>query len=196
MSTLPNINILPTSGGFDTSGGATSGSSNSKDVFQSILDSLNGKDSNWVSSLYSDTNKKSPINTQLKSGLGVKGAASSANRAHKKNDHEDLLVPASLQNQMVMFLEKQGFSLKDVNQALSASKNSNGLIQLDKLLAGLTGINSGNNKGITLVSAFKDSFSSFLKEQGVDPDSYGSFFHSLHNKKRCSGRRYNRLTDR
>ncbi len=187
MSTLPNINILPTSGRFNTSGGATSGSSNSKDVFQSILDSLNGKDSNWVSSLYSDTNKKSPINTQLKSGLGVKGTgiaskASAAARVHKKNDHEDLLVPASLQNQIVMFFEKQGFSLKDINQALSASKNSNGLIQLDKLLAGLSGINSGNRQGKNPAAIFKESFSDFLKDQGIDTKNFSTFFSGVENK--------------
>ncbi len=189
MSTLPNINILPTSGGMSLSGGSNSGSGKGTDIFQSILDGLNGKDSSWVSTMYSNASSNNSLNSGLKSNLNnaVKGSGlsskfSSVNKAHKNNNPEDLLVPVSLQNQLITFLEKQGFSLKDINQVLSGSKNSDGLIQLDKLMAGLSGISSGNKQGITLVATFKDSFSSFLNEQGIDPDNFGTFFSSLQSK--------------
>lgn len=193
MSALPDINIVQTSNNIGAPSGLKSGNSKGNDIFQSILDSLNGRDSdsNWVSTLYSDTGTKSSLNSatgsnpaNVKTRISSHGKSSSENRLQKTSHNaEDMIVPASLQNQLVAFLEKQGFSLKDINQVLSASKNSNGSIQLDKVLAGLSNISSGNNtQGTMLVAEFKDSFSSFLSEQGIDPDNYGAFFSSLQNK--------------
>jgi len=207
MSTLPDINILQTSNRVGSTGGFKSGNSKGNDMFQSILDSLNGKnsDSSWVSTLYSDSSTKGSLNSGLKSNLKnvIKGAGLStknslAGRLQKDNNPQDLILPASLQNQLVSFLEKQGFSLKDINQLLSASKNSNGLIQLDKLLTDLSDISSANNgagnkQGMMLVAKFKDSFSSFLNEQGINPDKFGSFFSSLQNKNNVLAGKINDL---
>jgi flagellar hook-length control protein FliK len=193
MSTLPEINILPL---FSKAGGAAglkSGKSKGNDMFQSILDSLNGRnsDSTWFSSLYSDNNLKNSFKSVLglnskniKTRVGLHGKNLSGNSLLKnKHNSEDLIVPASLQNQLVTFLEKQGFSLKDINQVLSTSKNSNGFIRLDKLLTGLSNINpAGNKQGTMLVASFKDVFSSFLNEQGIDLNNFGTFFSSLRDK--------------
>jgi DNA-binding transcriptional MerR regulator/arsenate reductase-like glutaredoxin family protein len=190
MRTLPDININPTSGKVGA-GGLKSGSSKGNDIFQSIMDSLNGKsnDSNWVSKLYSDKSTKGSFNSGLKSKFNNINTINSSGNKLNKNLHnpEDLIVPASLQNQLVAFLEKQGFSLKDINQVLSSSKNGNGLIQLDKLLEGLSATDSaeyqaGNKKGLMHVAKFKESFSSFLYSQGISPEIFGTFFSSLQNK--------------
>ena len=180
MSTLPDINILPTSSGFGTPEGLKSGNSKGNGIFQSILDNLNGRgsDRSWVSALYSDNSGKSSFNSgagskhvNLNGKIGLLGKKPPGIRLHKNSRNpEDLVVPASLQNQLIAFLEKQGFSLKDINQVLSASKDSNGSIRLDKALAGLSGISSGDNatakkQGLMLVTSFKDLFSSFLSEQ-------------------------------
>ncbi|MGD9156980.1 MAG: flagellar hook-length control protein FliK [Desulfobacteraceae bacterium] len=189
MSTLPDINMLPTPSRVGTSEGFKPANSKGDDIFQAIFDSLSGRDSNssWDSTLYSDNSANSSLNSGLRSNsenlnaeISSPGKNSSGNRQHK---NEDLIVPDSLQNPLIAFLEKQGFSLKDINQVISSSKDSNGSIRLDKVLAGLSGISSTANKqGLMLVSSFKDLFSSFLSEQGVNPDNFGTFFSSLHNK--------------
>lgn len=178
MRTLPDINILQTSNNIGSTTGTKSGNGKGKDIFQSILNSLSGKniDNSWVSTLYSDTSEKSSLNA------GLAGKNLARNRlTNNKHNIEDMIVPASLQNHLLVFLEKQGFSLKDINQALSASKNSNGFVQLDKLLEGLSGINAANNTKM-LVGPFKETFSSFLKEQGIEPNNFGTFFSSLEDK--------------
>ena len=189
MNNLPDININPSTARTGTAAGLKSEKSGSNGVFQSILDSIgkNSANTNWVSNLYADSNaantSKSGVNSILNnpnSAAGISGK-NPLNKSQKDRlNPDDLIVPASLQNQLVAFLEKQGFSLKNINEVISGSKNANGFIQLDKLLAGLSGINqAGANQGNMLISAFKDSFSSFLNEQGIDPGKYGYFFSGI-----------------
>lgn len=193
MNTLPDINILPTSGRLGTNEGFQSGNSSGDDIFQSILNSLDGSSSNnnWVSTIYSDNNTNSSFHSGSTSssdntadGTGSVRENASVNRSQKdRQNPDDLIIPSSLQNHLVTFLEKQGFSLKDINQVISASRNRNGLIRLDKLLAGLSANNSaGNKQGMMLVATFKEGFSTFLKEQGIDPNNFGHFFAGLKNK--------------
>ena len=56
MSTLPEINILQISRRAEALKGLKSENSKSDDIFQSILNGLNGvnSDGSWVSTLYSD----------------------------------------------------------------------------------------------------------------------------------------------
>ncbi|MBN2417965.1 MAG: hypothetical protein JXL81_01155, partial [Deltaproteobacteria bacterium] len=198
MNKLQDLNILPATNINGASVGLKSGSNNGNGLFQSILDTLNGNghDSNWVSSLYSDTSTKGSFNPgNINVPIGLHGKNRSHNALSKGgHNHEDMIIPASLQIQLVAFLEKQGFSLKDINQALSASKNANGLIRLDSLLSGLSGINSaGNTQNIMLTAKFKEGFSSFLSEQGINPDNFGAFFSSQKNENVVLAGRINSL---
>ena len=67
----------------------------------------------------------------------------------------------ALQNHLVAYLEKQGFALKDINQVISSSKNQNGLIEIGKLLKGLSAINNEHTGAINLAS-FKNGFTDYL----------------------------------
>ena len=202
MSTLPEINILQISRRAEALKGLKSENSKSDDIFQSILNGLNGvnSDGSWVSTLYSDNGTKKSYSSGLRTNpdnLNFRVSSSGKNSSERRiqqNRHnpEDLIVPSNLQNQLVAFLEKQGFSPRDISQMLSASKNSNGLIQLDNLLAGLAGISSNNtagkNQGISFVTAFKESLSYFLSEEGIDLNNFGTFFSTHKNSySRLSG---------
>ncbi len=189
MNNLPDINTSPSTARTGKAPGLKSAKNSSNDVFQSILNSIgrNNGNTSWVSNLYADSDatntSKSGFNSilnNMNSSAGISGK-NSLNRSQKNSlNPDDLIVPASLQNQLVAFLQKQGFSLKDINEVISGSKNTSGFIQLDKLLAGLSGINQeGAGQGDMLVSAFKDSFSSFLNEQGIDTGKYCQFFSGI-----------------
>ena len=191
MNSLPGIKNLSSAGEPGTIRGGKPGKNSGNDIFQSILNSIGRENrGSWISNLYADNNtggsSKTGFSSTLKNmaaNVGISGKRPSNSLSKNKSNPEDLIVPVSLQNQLVSFLEKQGFALKDINQVISESKNSKGSIQLDKLLEGLSGINSADaNPGKMLVTSFKDSFSSFLNEQGIDPGKYGNFFTGIRNK--------------
>ncbi len=189
MNNLTEINILSPVNGMGLSEGIKPGKTGYDNMFQSILNNIGmeGSNSSWVSNIYTDNNADNFTLSDHKSNLnsmntfeGTSGR-NQLNRLNKNsNDHEAVIVPSSLYNQLVEFLEKQGFSLKDINQVISASKNTNDLIELDRLLTGLSGINpNGAASGKMLMASFKENFSSFLNEQGIDPGEYGNFFSGI-----------------
>ncbi len=168
------INTPPGSETYGNNHGTKTGGADKNDLFASILESIgnNTGAKSIFSGLYSD-------NRGFFSGKPVI-KSTSENLKDKNINSDAMIVPAALQNQLIAYLEKQGFALRDINQIISSSKNQNGLIEIGRLLKGLSAINN-ENAGVISLATFKQGFLDYLKEQGIDIKNFGSFLAGIKN---------------
>ena len=181
MNNYSDINILPADGGIDfLNASVKSQKGNGMDIFQSMLqnitNSLNNSESyeSYKTSFHSSVSNRKPLGSGIMSGSKLSGP----NNANKPNK-EELALPASFQNQLVAFFTEQGISQQKISQALTASKNAEGNIILNKLLRGLynaAGGISGQFDNTILMQTFKEDFSAYLKKQGSSIDILDNLF--------------------
>ncbi|MBN1907225.1 MAG: flagellar hook-length control protein FliK [Deltaproteobacteria bacterium] len=178
MINFLEINTLPDSESFGTKGNIKTGGSGSIDLFASMLEKIgkNAGGKNLFSALYSDNSN----NSGFVPGKPVIKSATE-NLKNKKINPDEMIIPAALQNQLVAYLEKQGFALKDLNQVIASSKNQNGLIEIVKLFKGLASIKGEETGNINLAS-FKQGFSDYLNEQGIDIKNFKGFLSGIKNE--------------
>ncbi|NLD38251.1 MAG: hypothetical protein GX654_15420 [Desulfatiglans sp.] len=189
MNNFFEINKLPGPGSFGNMDGMKTGGAGKNDLFASMLENIgkNAGGKNLFSALYSDNSGETINKSGLISGKPVIKSATE-NLKNKNLNPDEMILPAALQNQLIAYLEKQGFSFRDINQAISASKNQNGLIELGRLFKGLTAITNENTGVINLVS-FKQGFSAFLNEQGIDIKNFEGFLSGIKNEHASNGQK-------
>jgi hypothetical protein len=175
--------------GYGNNRGTKTGGAGNNDLFASMLESLgnNAGGENTFSGLYSDNGGDIINNRGFVPGKPVIKSASE-NLKNKNINPDEMIVPVALQNQLVTYLEKQGFALKDINQVISSSKNQNGLIEIGKLIQGLSAINN-ENTGVVNLASFKQGFSDYLNEQGIDIKNFGSFLAGIKHDLSTSGQK-------
>jgi flagellar hook-length control protein FliK len=185
MINFLEINTLPGSESFGKNNATKANGSGKKDLFAFMLENIgkNAGGKNLFSALYSDNSN----NSGFVHGKPVIKSATE-NLKNKIINPDEMTVPAALQNQLVAYLEKQGFALKDLNQAISSSKNQNGLIEIGKLFKGLAAI-AGENSGLLNISSFKQGFKDYLNEQGIDIKSFGGFLSGIKNGHVSNGQK-------
>jgi len=197
MNTVSQLDILPTSGKVGLKSNLKKSANSDNDLFQSILGSLHNRDGNGLSkfNLYAD-------NASVKNSLQKKGTASDLrqinrplNKTGKGKETPEIAIPDSLTNQLILFLKDQGFSLKEINQLISSSRNKEGLIKLDSLFTKLTG---NFNSGIDLESGSEiplkhltetlhKQFISFLQNHGHSKEEINDLFPAYNNKTGLDG---------
>ncbi|GEM_PF-2595221 len=176
MINFLETNTLQGSKSFGKNGATKAGGTALKDLFASMLENMgkNGSGKNLISALYSDNATGfAPAKPAIKSVV--------ESLKNKIINPDETRLPLALQNHLVAYLEKQGFSLKDINQVISSSKNQNGLIELDRLFNRLADIQNENTGNINLAS-FKKGFTDYLNEQGIDTKNFRGFLSGMKNE--------------
>lgn len=159
-------------------------------IFNSILGKLSGSRNKGFTNynLYADPGKEPAtekgMNCSVKGvNFSVRGKKHFAVNREKKNKTGETIIPASLSNQLILFLKEQGFTIKEINNVLSSSRNKEGQINLDSIFTKLTG-NISSDKMVAGVydtaeginKNLKNQFISFLKENGYPGEKLASLF--------------------
>ncbi len=182
MNNLPDINIQASNGITNFYNAVKSGKGQGTDIFETILSNLNSSLKNGNKSGTAGKSA-SPLDFLNKTAGKLSGKSSD------KSESQDLIFPASFQNQLVAFFNEQGLSSQDISQALSGARNAEGNINISKLLKGLYNGNgqiSGQIDNAILMETFRDDFSAYLSNQGAGADLINGLFAKMQNTDSAS----------
>lgn len=185
MNNLSNLEFLPSLPGLNTSGSINKGNSDGG-LFHSILSKINSSNDELETSLYTD------IGSQKKSLLQMNQAAGTDEVQGLKKKMRDLcispsehIIPGSALHQLTNLLKSQGFSLQKINNIINLSRNTDGLIQLDRLLSQING-NMNNAKtgtGSVIEPAFIPGVEEMLFKMGLGAGDVKSTIEHCVNSK-------------
>jgi flagellar hook-length control protein FliK len=147
MNNLSNLEFLPSLPGTNTSGSINKGNSDGG-LFHSILSKINGSQSEgeWGTSLYAGTGSQKRSLLQMNQAAGTDEVQGLKKKMRDLCiSSSELIIPESALQQLTHLLKNQGFSLQKINNMINLSRNTDGLIQLDRLLSQING-NMNNAK--------------------------------------------------